>query len=39
MGRVRTGALLLTLAVIMFLPYITGDWRSSNLNSNVNGTR
>jgi amino acid transporter len=32
-----TGALLLIpLAVIMFLPYITGDWHSSNLHSSLN---
>jgi amino acid transporter len=31
-----TGALLLIpLAVLMFLPYVTGDWSSSNLVSNI----
>jgi amino acid transporter len=31
-----TGALLLIpLAVLMFLPYITGDWESANLSNNV----
>ena len=31
-----TGALLLVpLAVLMFLPYLTGDWESSNLVSNL----
>jgi amino acid transporter len=31
-----TGALLLIpLAILMFLPYITGDWDSNNLSSNI----
>jgi len=31
-----TGALLMIpLAVLMFLPYITGDWHSSNLHNNI----
>jgi amino acid transporter len=31
-----TGALLLIpLAVFMFLPYITGDWNSSNMHNNI----
>ncbi|MEP7022098.1 MAG: APC family permease [Pseudonocardiales bacterium] len=34
-----TGALLLIpLAVIMFLPYLTGDWHSSNLHNNIHAT-
>src|SRR3954454_18961801 len=35
-GYVTGALLLIPLAVIMFLPYITGDWHSSNLHSNVN---
>jgi amino acid transporter len=31
-----TGALLLIpLAIMMFLPYLTGDWESSNLHNNI----
>ena len=35
-GYVTGALLLIPLAVIMFLPYVTGDWHSSNLHSNVN---
>src|SRR6476619_7458563 len=35
-GYVTGALLLIPLAVIMILPYFTGDWHSSNLNSNVN---
>jgi amino acid transporter len=35
-GYVTGALLLIPLAVIMFLPYLTGDWHSSNLHSNVN---
>ena len=35
-GYVTGALLLIPLAVIMFLPYITGDWHSANLHSNVN---
>jgi amino acid transporter len=35
-GYVTGALLLIPLAVIMFLPYITGDWHSSNLHSAVN---
>ena len=35
-GYVTGALLLIPLAVIMFLPYITGDWHSSNMHSNVN---
>ena len=35
-----TGALLMfPLAAMMFLPYLTGDWPSSNLHNNITGTR
>ncbi len=34
-GYVTGALLLIPLAVIMFLPYLTGDWHSSNLHSNV----
>jgi amino acid transporter len=30
-GYVTGGALLLPAAVLMFLPYVTGDWESSNM--------
>jgi len=34
-----TGALLMfPLAAMMFLPYITGDWHSSNLHNNIHAT-
>jgi amino acid transporter len=35
-GYVTGALLLIPLAVIMFLPYLTGDWHSSNLHSSVN---
>ena len=35
-GYVTGALLLIPLAVIMFLPYITGDWHSSNLHTNIN---
>jgi amino acid transporter len=35
-GYVTGGLLLIPLAVIMFLPYITGDWSSGNLHSYIN---
>jgi amino acid transporter len=35
-GYVTGALLLIPLAVIMFLPYVTGDWHSSNLHSNLN---
>jgi amino acid transporter len=35
-GYVTGALLLIPLAVIMFLPYITGDWHSSNLHSSLN---
>jgi amino acid transporter len=35
-GYVTGALLLIPLAVIMFLPYITGDWHASNLHSSVN---
>jgi amino acid transporter len=35
-GYVTGALLLIPLAVIMFLPYVTGDWHSSNLHSSVN---
>src|SRR5205814_7474394 len=34
-GYVTGALLLIPLAVIMFLPYITGDWHSSNLHNNI----
>jgi amino acid transporter len=34
-GYVTGLLLLIPLAVIMFLPYLTGDWSSSNLNNNI----
>ena len=37
-GYVTGGLLLIPLAVIMFLPYITGDWHSSNMNSTIHWT-
>jgi amino acid transporter len=34
-----TGALLMIpLAAMMFLPYLTGDWHSSNLHNNISAT-
>jgi len=35
-GYVTGALLLIPLAVIMFLPYVTGDWHSSNLHSAIN---
>jgi amino acid transporter len=35
-GYVTGALLLIPLAVIMFLPYVTGDWHSSNMNSTIN---
>ena len=35
-GYVTGGLLLIPLAVIMFLPYFTGDWHSTNLHSTIN---
>ncbi len=34
-GYVTGALLLIPLAVIMFLPYVTGDWHSSNLHSTI----
>jgi amino acid transporter len=34
-GYVTGGLLLVPAAVLMFLPYITGDWSSDNLNFNI----
>src|SRR3954453_20580670 len=34
-GYVTGALLLIPLAVFMFLPYITGDWSSSNLHNNL----
>jgi amino acid transporter len=34
-GYVTGALLLIPLAVFMFLPYITGDWHSSNLHNNI----
>jgi amino acid transporter len=34
-GYVTGVLLLIPLAVLMFLPYITGDWHSSNLHNNI----
>jgi amino acid transporter len=37
-GYVTGALLLIPLAVIMFLPYLTGDWHSSNLHNNIHAT-
>ena len=34
-GYVTGALLMLPLAVMMFLPYITGDWHSANLHNNI----
>ena len=34
-GYVTGALLMLPLAVMMFLPYLTGDWHSSNLHNNI----
>ena len=34
-GYVTGALLMIPLAVIMFLPYITGDWHSSNMHNNI----
>ncbi len=34
-GYVTGALLMIPLAVIMFLPYFTGDWHSSNLHNNI----
>ena len=34
-GYVTGGALLIPAFVLMFLPYITGDWSSSNIDFNI----
>jgi amino acid transporter len=34
-GYVTGALLMIPLAVLMFLPYITGDWHSSNLHNNI----
>jgi amino acid transporter len=34
-GYVTGALLLIPLAVLMFLPYLTGDWHSSNLHNNI----
>jgi amino acid transporter len=34
-GYVTGGLLLIPLAVFMFLPYIVGDWSTSNLHNNI----
>src|SRR3954454_17930810 len=34
-GYVTGALLMIPLAVIMFLPYVTGDWHSSNLHNNI----
>ena len=38
-GYVTGALLMLPLAVMMFLPYITGDWHSSNLHNNISMPR
>jgi amino acid transporter len=35
-GYVTGALLLIPLAVIMFLPYVTGDWHSNNMHSLIN---
>jgi amino acid transporter len=37
-GYVTGVLLLIPLAVIMFLPYFTGDWHSSNMHNNISAT-
>jgi amino acid transporter len=37
-GYVTGVLLLIPLAVIMFLPYFTGDWSSSNMHNNISST-
>jgi amino acid transporter len=37
-GYVTGALLLIPLAVFIFLPYVTGDWHSSNLHSNIHWT-
>ncbi len=37
-GYVTGALLLIPLAVFMFLPYLTGDWHSSNLHNNIHLT-
>ena len=37
-GYVTGALLMLPLAAMMFLPYITGDWHSSNLHNNIHAT-
>ena len=37
-GYVTGALLLIPLAVFMFLPYVTGDWHSSNLHNNIHYT-
>ena len=37
-GYVTGALLMMPLAVMMFLPYITGDWHSSNLHNNISAT-
>ena len=37
-GYVTGALLMLPLAVMMFLPYLTGDWHSANLHNNISVT-
>jgi amino acid transporter len=37
-GYVTGALLLIPLAIMMFLPYLTGDWHSSNLHNNISAT-
>jgi len=37
-GYVTGGLLMLPLAVMMFLPYLTGDWHSANMHNNISAT-
>ena len=37
-GYVTGALLMLPLAVMMFLPYLTGDWHSANLHNNISAT-
>jgi amino acid transporter len=37
-GYVTGALLLIPLAIMMFLPYITGHWHSSNLHNNISST-
>ncbi len=37
-GYVTGALLMLPLAVMMFLPYLTGDWHSANMHNNISAT-